>query len=644
MTKKSLTLGFSLVLLATGVIAQTIPMEIEAGYRWLSLSGNRDMYRTQINEQNGFLIRSLTFSSTDFGGNGNIADHLRVDASDLGVGPAGSLRFDMGKTNLYRFTLGYRQTNAFSALPGFANPLLGAGVIPGQHTYDRNRRVLDVDFELQKWSSITPFVGFSWNRLSGPGTTTYHFGQDDFLLDQSLNNRDQELRAGFGFNYGKFSGQLMQGWRNYRDRETLTLAPGAGAGNNVPPVLGTPITASSITRTDNSDGHTPFTNAYVTGQFTRARVTANYVRFSSTLSGNEAESDAGTFASFGLSRFFSGYNDTISSHSKNGTWRGGARAEVNIVNDIDFLAGFQREHRSLEGTDLVNALYLASIPFGGTTPSDLATVLNAKSSLDRTEDLLNAAVSARSLGPFAVRVGVSQSRQEVTVSPDLSEIVVPGPSQGGTFDRRVNSVDASGSFAKHGFTADASWWHDSANDPIMRTDFLNRDRYRLRGGWASANNKYSARLIAEDSHPKNDRTGFNYDARIRTYTAHLEVAPTDVIRVYAEGSRFRATSSILYRLPQNFNTDTSFNKETGKSWEGGVLLVFAPVTIDTSFIRFDNSGTNPFTLDRYRLRGTFKLIGKTGLAAEWNRDKYDEAAAFGNFNANRYGIYLRWAP
>jgi len=179
MSKQSLTLWLSLVLIAAGATAQTIPLEVEAGYRWLDLNGSSDMYRTQINERSGFLIRSLTYSTTDFGGNTNFADHFRLDASDLGVGPAGSLRVDMGKSNLYRFTLGYRQTSAFSALPAFTNPFIGQGIIPGQHTYDRDRRVLDADFEFLKWSSkITPFVGISWNRYSGPGTTTYHVGQD----------------------------------------------------------------------------------------------------------------------------------------------------------------------------------------------------------------------------------------------------------------------------------------------------------------------------------------------------------------------------------------------------------------------------------------------------------------------------------
>ena len=143
MTRNALALCLSSVLLAAGAAAQTMPIDVEAGYRWLDLRGNSDMYRTQINEGNGFVIRALTLSGTET----PFTDHFRIDASDLGVGPAGSLRVDFGKSSLYQFTLTYRQTNAFSALPEFANPLLAQGIIPGQHTYDRDRKMIDADIE-----------------------------------------------------------------------------------------------------------------------------------------------------------------------------------------------------------------------------------------------------------------------------------------------------------------------------------------------------------------------------------------------------------------------------------------------------------------------------------------------------------------
>src|ERR1700736_2118594 len=123
---------------------EALPYDLEIGFRILHVSGNEDMYRTQINERSGLLLRSFTLLTTDLGdGSAKLFDRLRVDASDLGVGPAGSLRVEADKSDLYRFRLGYRHSSAFSALPAFANPLLGQGIIAGQHTYDRTRNALD---------------------------------------------------------------------------------------------------------------------------------------------------------------------------------------------------------------------------------------------------------------------------------------------------------------------------------------------------------------------------------------------------------------------------------------------------------------------------------------------------------------------
>src|SRR6266545_3666752 len=310
MTTRTLArwLSLPLFIAALGLQAQTAT-EIEAGFRWTNISGNEDMYRTQINERNGFLIRAFTLHSA--GTETSLVDHFRLDASDIGTGPAGALRLDTGRSGKYRLRLGYRRTNFFSALPEFANPLLDQGIIPGQHTYNRNRQLLDVDVDFLSFSKISPFVGYTLNRYSGPGTTTYHLGQDEFLLGQDLRNVDNEFRAGFGFSTANFSGSLTQGWRRFHDDETLSLVPGAENGNNAAPVLGRPITASGITRSSHNSGSTPLTNAYVTAAFDpHYKLVGNYVRFASKSDGNESESDTGAFASFALGRFFNGITES----------------------------------------------------------------------------------------------------------------------------------------------------------------------------------------------------------------------------------------------------------------------------------------------------------------------------------------------
>ena len=624
----------------------SVPYDLEIGFRTLKVSGNEDMYRTQINERSGLLLRSFTLLTTDLGGGSSrLFDRFRVDAGELGAGPAGSLSIEADKTDLYRFRLAYRHTNAFSALPAFANPLLGQGIIPGQHTYDRTRNTFDADLDLLPGHNVTPFIGFSLHRLNGPGTTTYTLGGDEFRLSQDLKDREQEVRIGTGFNIGWLYGSATQGWRTSRGTELLTLAAD-GAGNSTAPLLGRPILASALTREDRTRVNTPFTSLFLTGQAgKRVRLVGDYVRFAADSSGDMTEAAAGSFVSFALSRFFNGLSDTASSSAKNTTWRGGGRAEVTLYEGIVGFAGYQKEHRDLEGTALINTLFLQTLTFGGVDPRDVQAILNARSSIARDENTASAGVSARALGPFAVRVEYREARQNLSVAPDLSEIVVPG-NQGGDFERRIKTLDTNASFAKSGFTLGAAYRHDRANQPIFRTDFLNRDRTRLRAAW-SATKWLRAGVTAEETRQKNDQPGIALDGKARNYSGDLEVTPREGLAIRGSLSRFRADNSILIRRPENFNVEPSLYAEDGRSGEGGVALNLAPVSFDVSAARFTNRGANPFDINRIRVRVGFDLPAKTrtGLIAEYAEDKYRErSAAFADFNASRLGLFLRYRP
>jgi hypothetical protein len=622
------------------------PYEVEIGFRTLNISGNQDMYRSQINERTGLLLRSFTLLSADGGGSARFIDRLRVDASELGAGPAGSLRIEADKADAYRFRLGYRHSNAFSALPAFANPLLGRGIIPGQHTYDRTRNTVDADLDFLPGRSLTPFVGFSLHRSSGPGTTTYTLGGDEFRLSQNLTDREQELRLGTGFNIGWLYGSVTQGWRRARSTEVLSLASTDSGGNNLDPILGRPISASTITREDRTRVDTPFTNLFVTGLVgQRLRISGDYVRFAADSSGDLAEAASGSFVSFALGRFFNGLSDTATSSAKNTTWRGGGRAEFTVSDGLVAFASYQREHRDLEGSALINTLYLQTLTFGGIDPRDVQVILNAKSSIERNEDVVNAGVAARALGPFALRVEVREAKQKLTVAPDLSEIVVPG-SQGGDFERQTTTVDANGSYTKSAFSLGAAYRHDRANEPIFRTDYRDRDRIRLRGAW-KAPKWFRAGVTAEETRQSNDQPGVQLDGKARQYSGDVEVTPHEGITFHGAISRFWSDNSILIRRPENFVTEPSLYTENGRSREGGVLVNLAPVSFDVSAARFRNMGAHPFDIHRLRARIAFDLPAKTktGLIVEYATDKYSESvSSVGDFDARRLGFYVRYRP
>src|SRR5258708_35637362 len=95
---------FALLVLTVAAQAQTNPFDVEAGYRWLDLKGNSGMYRTQINEREGFLIRSFTLATSS----PTLGDRIVITASDFGTSPAGSIPVEADRRGVYRFTLGYR--------------------------------------------------------------------------------------------------------------------------------------------------------------------------------------------------------------------------------------------------------------------------------------------------------------------------------------------------------------------------------------------------------------------------------------------------------------------------------------------------------------------------------------------------------
>ena len=74
----------ALLVSAGALLGQAIPLDLEVGYRFVDVSGNEREYRTQINDRQGFLLRSLDYTSQ--GPLGSMLDYFHVDASDVGRG------------------------------------------------------------------------------------------------------------------------------------------------------------------------------------------------------------------------------------------------------------------------------------------------------------------------------------------------------------------------------------------------------------------------------------------------------------------------------------------------------------------------------------------------------------------------------
>jgi len=436
----------------------------------------------------------------------------------------------------------------------------------------------------------------------------------------------------------------VQGWRKFTSDESLRLAPGAGNGNSPGPILGVPQTLTSFVRSSSTDVNTPTTSAYVTGRFGRLSVVGSYTRAKGSSDTAEQEDLTGNLASFEISRFFRGLSDSSSVRAEATQWTGLARAEYSIVDGVDFEASWSRLHRERDGFALVTSLYTDTSSFSGFGLGSLLDLLQANTSLETTDTVYEASLAARGLGPVAVRGGYSQTNREIVVSADPSEIVVPG-GQGGTFDRTIKSYNAAVTYSANGVTVGADYRGDRGDRTIVRTDFRERDRYRVRAAWAW---KELVRVSANGSQvdEKNRDAGIDRDGRIRQYGGEVEINPEKPLRLRFGADRYRADNTSLIRVPQDFTITTSVHRETGTSYEGGLSLVLPTVILDASYGSFKNEGIFPFVIDRFRARVEVPITTQFSGAAEWMKDKYSERSStepnLGNFDANRYGVFVRW--
>ena len=629
-------------LVSAGVArAQAIPFDLEVGYRFLDVIGSEESYRSQINEREGFLVRGVHLGTDGKTDGFPILDHLRIDGSDLGAGPAGSLSVDAGLTGAYRLRLSYRHLDQFSALAGFANPL---GALVGQQTWDRTRNMVDVNLELLPGAVVTPLFGYTSNALTGPGYTTAFVGQDEFRLAQDLTVHDQEFRVGAGFHAGAFSGEFLQGWRRDHEIEKDSLVPGAGAGNNTGTVLGNNLDLSSFARSSVTDVNTPTSSFFLRGFATDAlQLMAFYVRASASADSTDQENLNGSLVSFQLARFFTGLADNSSSRVQNTMWRVGGRVEWHVLDGVDVTGGFVRRHATWDGQDLVSSLFTGTTGYTGVTLADIQTILNAQTSVDRIEDVYDVQVAAKGFGPFGIRAGYSRIQQDLTVTEDPSEILVPG-GQGGNFTRNINRIEGALTYGTGPFfaAAEASW--DDANQAVLRTDYLTRNRERVRATWKGFPwLTLGATGLWVDQ--KNDTLGIDSKGSSRQYTGDVTLTPVKPLRLHGAYSKLQADNSIPIRAPQDFSVLDSVNTEDGQMWEAGLGLKLDKIAIDGFWSRFANEGSYAYRLYRGGARVDFDATAHVGLIAEWSIDRYlDYQISTSNFRANRYGVYLKWRP
>ena len=243
----------------------TVTSSIELGYRGLSVDGNLNKYKSDLNYKAGPRLFDSSFLLREKDGRqGGLFETLLVNSSGWGADPYGNVRISAEKAKWYRFEAQYRRFKYFNNLNNIANPAFNF-YVPGatstnpnlgQHAYDTRQQMGDFDLTLlPKNEKIRFTLGYSPERYSGPAFTTYHLAGDDFMLLSQIRSRANNYRFGVDGKLGPIDISFLQGFRRFRD-DTFINDVGRNLGNN--PAL-TNAFLTSLTRNQPTRGHISFT-------------------------------------------------------------------------------------------------------------------------------------------------------------------------------------------------------------------------------------------------------------------------------------------------------------------------------------------------------------------------------------------------
>ena len=198
-----------------------VTSSIELGARGVSVDGNDNKYRSDVNYRAGFRVFESSFLlRAKEGARGTLLDSLLVNSNGFGSDPHGSLRVNGEKGRLLRFNANFRR-NAYDNLLN--------NIALGQHTARYKHNFGDFDLYLLPTNRRIRFnLGYSGDRERGPGTTTVSTQGDQYLLNSTFRTRADEVRAGVEGRVGRVNLGFLQGFRWYRNDSTFTSGPNRG--------------------------------------------------------------------------------------------------------------------------------------------------------------------------------------------------------------------------------------------------------------------------------------------------------------------------------------------------------------------------------------------------------------------------------
>ena len=590
---------------------------IDLGYRFSSVGGSNDTYRSVVNLGGGPRLFGLDFTIID--PKKRLFDRLDVRAYNWGGDPYNTLHVSARKRGIYDFNFDYRDIAYFNFLPSFADPLLGSGIVLDESSYHTRRRMSDFQLDLLPGKQIMPYLAYSRDSGEGTGITTFETDNNEYPVSDNMFDKTDNYRGGVHLEFNRWHVTLEQGGTMLRE-DQQAYASSLNSGNNTAPFFGQQLDLTGLAQAYGIRGD----SIYTKGLFTASPF--SWVDFYGQFLYSRPETDVsynqlnyGSFVVLSSLLFYTGEQALAFTETKEPHTTGSFGFELRPLKRVRVIESLMTDRLHTAAAGLLTDMILSPSPIAQTTPVPLSGLLVMNYNQEQIDVLLDVTPRLMLRGGYRYVWGGAEAPAALIAGAGLesSELRQNVGLAGITF-RITRKLSANLDFESA-----------STSHAYFRTSLYNYQKMRARARY-QVTSKFSLQATFSLLDNQNPSPGITYDFLSRQNSLSATWTPGKRVSMLGEYTRSTLRSNINYLEPEFLVPELSLYRDDAHAASALVDLAlpgysgFAPrLAIGGSLLI--SSGSRPTTYYQPLVRLSVPLRKNLAWNSEYRFYGYGEA-------------------
>jgi len=526
---------------------------VDFGYRFTSVGGDNDVYRSVVNLGQGPRLLGLDLTIVD--PKKRLFDRLDIRANNWGGDPYNTLHVNASKQGIYDFNFDYRDIAYFNLLPSFADPLLGTGIVLDEDSYFSHRRMSDFQLDLLPGHRIIPYLAYGRDSGEGTGITTFESDVNTYPVADHMFDKTDNFRGGVRLEFNRFHATLEQGGTTLRDDQQAYDST-VNYGNNYQPYFGQTLDLTNLAEAYGIRGSSIYSKGLFTANpFSWMDVSGQFLYSLPNTSVNYTQFDAGNLVEQQAILFYTAEQALGFATGKQPHTTGSLGFELRPLKRVRILQTWMtdRMHTAAAG-QFADTIFQPGVMLVGTEVTPLASLLVVNYNQEQTDLLVDVTHKLTLRGGYRYVWGDAEA----------GNLLIAGPGEESSEMRQQVGIAGINFRATQKVSFNGEFEGASSSHAYFTTSLYNYQKMRARARY-QLTQKLALQASFSLLNNQNPTPGINYSFLSRQNSLSASWTPSKRVSILGEYTRSTLYSNIGYLEPEFLSPETSLYRDNAHS-------------------------------------------------------------------------------